>query len=495
MGKGYIIGAGPGDIGLITQKGYKLIEKADVVLYDRLVDKRILEITPKKCELIYVGKESTEGGESQEKINKIFVRKIKENKNVIRLHGGDPFLFGRGTEEIDELIKENLEFEVVPGISSSLAVPAYNGIPVTKRDISSSLHIFTARGNGGNLALDFHVLAQIQGTIVILMGLSVLDKIIEGLIKEGVSKDRPISVIQEGTTYKQKSVEGTLENIEKLVKEKDIKAPSIIVIGEIAKLHGKYDWFTKRKLFGERILLTRDSKSFNKSSVIFEKEGAEVIDFSLIKLDTNYEKFDSLFFEEIEKADIVSFNSPTCVESFYEGISALKKDFRILGNKNVVCIGSGTVEALKKYYIIPDFVPKEYSVKSLLKELKGKYGKNKNVLLLSSNIHNRNENELSKEYELNVKIKDIYTNSFKKYEKKEIEEKLKEQGYLIFLSSSAVESFYENIKDKNLNLEKIKIVSIGPMTSETLKKYSFKISIEAKEYSLEGILEEIIKKH
>ena len=146
------------------------------------------------------------------------------------------------------MIKENLEFEVVPGISSSLAVPAYNGIPVTKRDISSSLHIFTARGNGGNLALDFHVLAQIQGTIVILMGLSVLDKIIEGLIKEGVSKDRPISVIQEGTTYKQKSVEGTLENIEKLVKEKDIKAPSIIVIGEIAKLHGKYDWFTKRKL-------------------------------------------------------------------------------------------------------------------------------------------------------------------------------------------------------------------------------------------------------
>ena len=188
MGKGYIVGAGPGDIGLITVKGLDLIKIADVILYDRLIDIRLLNNAKKNCELIYVGKSSTTGGETQKEINNLFVEKTKVNNIVVRLHGGDPFLFGRGSEEIDLLVEAGLEYEVVPGISSSFAVPTYAGIPVTKRDISSSLHIFTARSGGGDIGLDFDSIATIKGTIVILMGVGVIKEIADLLISKGMPR-------------------------------------------------------------------------------------------------------------------------------------------------------------------------------------------------------------------------------------------------------------------------------------------------------------------
>lgn len=492
MGKGYIVGAGPGDIGLITVKGLDLIKIADVILYDRLIDTKLLNNAKKNCELIYVGKSSTTGGETQKEINNLFLEKTKINNIVVRLHGGDPFLFGRGSEEIDLLVEEGLEYEVVPGISSSFAVPTYAGIPVTKRDISSSLHIFTARSGGGDIGLDFNTIAQIKGTIVILMGVGVIKEISNSLINRGMSKDTAVSVIQEGTTSNQKGITGTLENIADLVNLNGIKAPSIIVIGGTAKLLGQYDWFSKRKLFGRKIILTRDIDSYSRSSKFFEKEGAKVIALPMIELKTNFSRFDDDFLEQIKNSEIISFNSPKAVNSFFEGLNYIGKDLRVLGNKKIACIGSGTVETLETFYIKPDYVPKEYSVKTLLSELKEFYGKNRKVLLLSSDIHGRSEKDLSKEFNLQIKIKDIYINSEKTYEKELLEKELKDKAYIVFLSSSAVESFAENTKD--IDISNLKIVSIGPMTSKSFEKFGYKVDVEAKTYSLEGIVEELINK-
>lgn len=490
MGKGYIVGAGPGDIGLITKRGFDLIGIADVILYDRLVDKNILNYAKKDCKFIYVGKSATTGGETQKWINDIFVEETKNNDVVVRLHGGDPFLFGRGSEEIDELVKNNLEYEVVPGISSSFAVPTYAGIPVTKRYISSSLHIFTARSGGGDLGLDFSLMAQIKGTIVILMGVGVIEEISKGLMEKGMDSNTIVSIIQEGTTNNQKAIKGTLSTITLLVKEKEIKAPSIIIIGGTSDYLGEYDWFSKKPLFGKNIVLTRDKDSFEKSAKVFRGLGGNLNSLPMINLQTDLDKFNEEFISEIQKSDFLSFNSPKAVTSFFEGLKHLGKDSRVLGNCKILCMGSGTVEELAKYHLIPDFIPKEYSVTSLLKELSDKFGKGHKITLLSSDIHGRDEVALSLEYSQDIKIKSIYKNLKETYEKQYMVDVLEDNSYVIFLSSSAVESFVENSKD--LDISKLNFVSIGPMTSKALQKYNLPVNVEAKIYSLEGIRDAII---
>ncbi len=490
MKKAYIIGAGPGDIGLVTKKAYDLIKKADVILYDRLINKRLLNMTKKTCELIYVGKSSTSGGESQKEINRLFVDKVREKDTVIRLHGGDPFLFGRGTEEIDLLLEEGYGFEVVPGISSSFGVPSYAGIPLTKREVSSSLHIYTARSAGGEVLLNFETMAKLKGTINILMGLGVLDKIVDGLLRAGMDINTPVSIIQEGTTTRQKSIGGSLFDIVEKAKVAKVKAPSIISIGGTAGLLGKYDWFTKGELFGKKIIITRDKYAFSKSAEIFEEKGAEVISLPMIELKTKFDTFNKRFVEELEKFEFISFNSPMAVRAFFEGIDSLGYDLRILAKIKIIGMGSGTVEELKKYKLKADYIPSKYSVETLLSEIREKFGKDKRILLLSSDIHNRIKEELSKNYELEVDIKSIYTNREKKYGH-DIDTYLEEEVHVIFLSSSAVDSFYKNTKGKDIS--KVKFVSIGPMTSKTLYKYGYKVDIEAKVYSLEGILDEVIK--
>lgn len=485
MGKGYIVGAGPGDIGLISIKGLELIKKANVILYDRLIDKNLLAFANKNCKLIYVGKSSSTGGETQKWINEVFAEETKKNEIVLRLHGGDPLLFGRGSEEIDELIENKLEYEVIPGISSSFAVATYGGIPVTKRGLSSSLHIFTARSNGGDLGLDFSLMAKIKGTITILMGIGVINEIAEGLIKEGMSKETPVSVIQEGTTIKQKAILGNLGNISDLVEENKIKAPGIILIGGTASLLGKYDWFTKKELFGKRIVFTRDKDSFLRSSKVFEDTGAKTIPFPMIELKTDFSVLTKEFYKDVENFDFISFNSPKAVNSFFEGLEALNLDSRILKNTQIIVMGSGTKEELSKYFLRADFIPKEYSVNSLLVEIRETFGEDKKILLLSSDIHGRNQEELSKLHNLEIKIKSIYKNFSIEYTKEEVLENLKENDYLIFLSASAVESFKKNTE--NIDISKYKFVSIGPMTSKALIKNNFPVDFEAETYNLEGI--------
>ena len=257
-GKVYIAGSGCGDEKLITVKLKEIISTAECIVYDRLVNESILQYSHPSAQLIYMGKSNTEGGELQRKINETIVSKGREGLTVLRLKGGDPFVFGRGGEEIESLVEAGIDFEVIPGITSAIAVPSYAGIPVTHRGINNSFHVFTGHLKIDGGELDFEIIAKLKGTIIFLMGLSNLEKITCSLIKYGKDENTPIAIIKDGTTSKQQVYTGTIKTISTIVREKEVKSPVIIIIGEVVNLREKIKWFEKKPLYGKNILITRN---------------------------------------------------------------------------------------------------------------------------------------------------------------------------------------------------------------------------------------------
>ncbi|MFR3298696.1 MAG: uroporphyrinogen-III C-methyltransferase, partial [Fusobacterium sp.] len=258
-GKVYIVGAGCGDFELLTLKGKRCISEADCIIYDRLVNKRILGFAGKGTEFIYLGKENTEGGLIQEEINNKILEKALEGKTVVRLKGGDPFVFGRGGEEIEKLSEKNIPFEIIPGITSAIAVPEYAGIPVTHRGLSKSFHVFTGMTAKENSFHDFKKIAELEGTLVFLMGVKNLGLITGELIKHGKDKNTPAAVIEKGTTGKQRVITDSLEKISETAEKEKAVSPAVIVIGDVVKKREKFNWFEKKELFGKNILVTRDT--------------------------------------------------------------------------------------------------------------------------------------------------------------------------------------------------------------------------------------------
>ncbi|MEG0641881.1 MAG: uroporphyrinogen-III C-methyltransferase, partial [Clostridium sp.] len=277
-GQVWLVGAGPGDAGLLTLKGLDVINKADVVVYDKLVGHGVMSLIPKTCELIYVGKSSGNHLVPQEEINQIILDNALKGKNVVRLKGGDPFLFGRGAEEIELLYENNVEFEVVPGITSAISAPAYGGIPITHRDFASSVHIITGHfRDNSNSEIDFKSLVKVKGTLVFLMGISSLNIISSGLINGGMNEDMPCAIIQSGTTSKQRKVVSTIKNIEADARKKSIKSPGVIVVGEVCTLSEKFSWYENLSLHGMKILVTRPSELSSRLSSKLYNKGAEVV--------------------------------------------------------------------------------------------------------------------------------------------------------------------------------------------------------------------------
>ncbi|MGL4568897.1 MAG: uroporphyrinogen-III C-methyltransferase, partial [Fusobacteriaceae bacterium] len=248
-GKVYIIGAGCGNIELLTLKGKRCIEEADCVIYDRLIDEKILKLARPEAEFIYLGKMNTEGGLIQDEINKKIVEKALEGKIVARVKGGDPFVFGRGGEEIEEVRRNSIPFEIIPGISSSIAVPEYAGIPVTHRGVSKSFHVFTGHTAEGEEWHDFSVISKLKGTLVFLMGIKNLERITEDLIKNGKNSNTPVAVIEKGTTPFQRVTEGTLETIVKIAEARKIEPPAIIVVGDVVKFRDEFMWRENQRFF------------------------------------------------------------------------------------------------------------------------------------------------------------------------------------------------------------------------------------------------------
>ena len=377
-GKVWLAGAGPGDAGLLTVKAAELIEQADVIVYDALISAELLSRIPHDTETIYVGKHAGNHPVPQEEINQILVREAKKGKKVLRLKGGDPFVFGRGGEELETLVEEDIPFEVVPGITSSVAVPAYAGIPVTHRDYTSSFHVITGHARkDGTLSIDFDSLVRLNGTLVFLMSVSSMEMILKGLMDAGMDPDTPAAVLERGTTAGQRRVVATVKDLKEESDRAGIRTPAIIVVGKVCALSGELHWAEDRPLGGRQFLLTRPRQNMSSLAKRLRDAGAQVIEMPAIHTEPvspNEPLRSALMrFREHEGGKWLVFTSPIGVNVFFDALKEMKMDLRSVlcgkGNVRIGAIGSATSGALGGYGLIPDAVPGTYSAGELGKEL------------------------------------------------------------------------------------------------------------------------------
>ena len=480
MGKVYIIGAGCGNIDLLTLKGKRCIEEADCVVYDRLIDPKVLKLAKENAEMIYLGKGNTEGGVIQDEINKTLAKKALEGKVVARVKGGDPFVFGRGGEEIEEIVKYSIPFEIIPGISSSIAVPEYAGIPVTHRGLARSFHVFTGHTMENGEWHDFSTIAKLDGTLVFLMGIKNLDLITGDLIKNGKNPKTPVAVIEKGTSENQRVTVGTLEDIVERAKSEKIVPPAITIIGDVVNMRETFKWFENQPLSGKKVLVTRDINQSQEFSEKLRIKGATVRELPFIKIENAY-NFNE---KDLKNYSALLFNSPNGVKYFMENI----KDIRSLGHLKIGVVGAKTDELLREYKIIPDFIPEKYMGIELAKEVQNYTKENDKILFITSDISPANCEKWSEEYNRKFEKLVVYKTGKHIYSKDEVETVLNEIEYITFLSSSTVEAFNESIQGDLKLLEDKKIVSIGPVTTKNLNELGYNVALEAKVFDVDGVI-------
>jgi uroporphyrinogen III methyltransferase/synthase len=501
-GKVYLVGAGPGDPELVTLKAVRLLKEAQVVVYDRLVNPRIIRDCSPNAELIYVGKAADKHTLPQDKINALLVRLAKKGKIVVRLKGGDPFVFGRGGEEILLLVKNKIPFEVVPGITSAIAVPSYAGIPVTHRGLTSSLGIFTGQEdpNKKDTSIAWEKISTGMGTLVFLMGVENLTNIVSALIKYGRPKTTPCCLVQWGTLSRQKSCPGTLADIEKRAKAAGMSPPAILVVGEVVSLRGKLNWFEKKPLLGKKILVTLPAEDNSRLSEMLEQEGAECVALPLIRIKAldDYSELDDKI-KNIDDFHWLIFTSQNGVRFFQQRLKAQKKDVRVLAGIKVAAIGPKTREAVEALGITVDLQPKDFRQEGLLAALKKHNIKAKNILIVRAREARDVLPQGLEKLGAGVCVVSAYRAELRK-EKVSIPGFLAGFDLVTFTSSSCVQGLFQAFSRKEIFSRKnrFKIASIGPVTSATCRKYKLKPEIEAKSYTLDGLAQAILgyyKKH
>ena len=497
----YLVGAGPGDPKLITLKAMECIKKSDVLVYDRLVNEKLLSFARQDTELIYVGKSSDKHTLKQEEINQLLIRKAKEGNIVTRLKGGDPFVFGRGGEEAEALYMKGIPFEIVPGVSSAVAVPAYAGIPVTHRGMASSLSIVTGHEDptkdSVNVRLDKIVVAS--DTIVFLMGMENLTKIVEQLISNGRSVNTPVALIQSGTLPEQKTLVGRLDNIVRKAEDENFKSPAVIVVGEVVNLRDRLKWFENMPLYGKKILVTRSrQQSFTLSEKI-QDLGGQAIEFPVIEINPplSFDQLDCAI-NSVEKYDWIIFTSTNGVQKFFSRLKVLNKDIRKLKDIKLCAIGLKTAQELDKLGLLVDFVPEEYRAEAIIEWFRLRDIKSKKILLPRADIARET---LAVSLESMGAIVDnisIYQTVSGKPDSNKLVKLLEEKSLdiITFTSSSTVKYFCDILKTKNLVelLKGITVVSIGPITTFTALEYGITIDIQAAEYTIDGLIKAIEEK-
>lgn len=494
-GKVYLVGAGPGDYKLITLKGMDCIKIADVIVYDRLVNRTLLKNARKDCEFIYVGKKSSNHTKTQDEINDIIAHKAKEGKIVTRLKGGDPYVFGRGGEEGEYLREREIDFEVVPGITSAIGGLCYAGIPITHRDYASSFHVITGHLKDEDKELDWESLAKLNGTLVFLMGIANLNKIATSLIENGKDKTTPTALINWATTQNQKVVEGTLENIHEIALKEKIESPTLIVVGEVVKLRKHLNFFESKPLFGKSVVVTRSRAQSSKLVDKIMNLGGNPIKFPTIKIEEI--KPNEALDREIERLSQYSyiiFTSENGVKIFFDRLFELNYDSRKLGNIKIIAIGPATSKALRERGIAADIIPKRFVGEAVVEELQEILSKEDRILIPRAS---EARPYLVKKLSEICGVVECKTYRTVKGEgnKEEILELLNEDkiNYVTFTSSSTVKNFVEIIGKENLDkLKNTKIISIGPITSNTIKDFGLNVYKEAEEYTIDGIIKALI---
>jgi uroporphyrinogen III methyltransferase/synthase len=493
-GKVFILGGGPGDPSLITLKGVEVLKKAEVVIYDHLIPKELL-LYAEKSEKIYVGKEAGKHTLSQEEINKLMVEKAKEGKTVVRLKGGDPFIFGRGGEECEFLQKNGVDFEVIPGISSFYSVPAYAGIPITHRDYNSSFVVATGSPAEGNLKLDFSAISRC-GTIVFLMTVKSLEEIVNNLLRF-LPQETPCAIIENGATPLQRTIKSKLSDIVKGARENKIRPPAIFIVGKNVELREKLNWYEKKKLFGKKIVITRPlNQSLEFSKLIYDK-GALPILFPTIKI-SSYEKHkrkikDFVSYIETQNHDgetIVVFTSQNGVRIFFSHLFELGKDARIFSGKKIAVVGEKTAEEIKKFGIIPDIIPQNFTTSELLKILK-ETEEEKIFFIRAEGVKNI-EDELMKTRKSVFNV-EIYSIEKENHTEEEIEEVRKLSPDVLTFTSSLSFLYFKDYFDSEWISQRV-IACIGEVTARTVEKHiGKKPEIISQKQTVENLVQEIEK--
>ncbi len=485
-----LVGAGPGGKGLLTLKAFEVLQTADVVLYDRFVSEDILAVIPDSAEKIDVGKHAGNHPVPQDEINELLLEKARQGKNVVRLKGGDPFVFARGGEELEFLAENNIPFEVVPGVSSAIAAAVYAGIPLTHRDYASSFHIITAHAkNNEKPDIDFNALVKLNGTLVFLMGVAAIGDICEGCISAGMDKDMPAAIVENATVNSQRKFLGTVATLPKIARANNVKSPAVIIIGKVCRFSARYDWFSRKPLRNKRILVVR-VKGASKLSDSLRELGCDVIEMPCLRIAplTGSGCMLGKKLENIKDYSWLVFTSGAGVNIFFDYLIENEIDIRELSHLKIACVGVETKKEVNKHGIKADYVPAEYNGAALA------YG-------LTGLVKNGEKLFIARAKDADKDLTHILANAGVVFDDVPIYEKIRDMkktdtlvsaiarndfDFVAFTSSSAVECFAEIATQ----FGKIKAVCIGEKTASAARSYGMEV-YASKEATIMSMVEKL----
>lgn len=479
MGMGHVtlVGAGPGDPGLLTVKGRQAIAEADVVVYDRLVGPEILALMPNHAEQIDVGKRSCHHPVPQPRINEILLEKAQQGKNVVRLKGGDCFLFGRGGEELELLEQHGIAFDVVPGVTSALAVPAYAGIPVTHRDYTSSVHIITGHSKkNGELHIDFDALVRHGGTLVFLMSVTSTPHILSGLMAAGMTSDMPAAMVERGTLPRQRKVVATVGTLAQRMSEAGVESPAILIVGAVCALSDQFDWYDALPLHGVTIAVTRPKQRAGTLTDRLRRLGADVISYPCIETQDiwpNMPVVEAL--ASMEQYSWLVLTSPAGVDTLARLLEAADMDARSLAHLKLAVIGAGTAKKLREHGLRADYIPDVYDAAHLAEGLIRLVRDGERVLLLRAEIGTPELPELLGGACIAFDDVAIYRTMYRNDRSDEMAELLARGGidYVTFTSASTVHGFVGSLPE-DTDLSGFTALCIGPSTQKAAQAAGMK---------------------
>lgn len=489
-GKVILVSAGPGDGGLLTLRGKQALERAEVVVYDRLVGAEVMEMIPDSAEKINVGKTSGHHPIPQHEINRILCEQAQKGKSVVRLKGGDSYLFGRGGEECEELIAHGIDFEVVPGVTSAIAAPAYAGIPVTHRDCASSVHIITGhKKKDGVLNLDYEALVRVGGTLVFLMSVTSAPEILNGLMDAGMSGDMPAAMVENGTRPQQKKLISTVAQLAE--DRQGIKSPAILIVGRVCALPEQLDWYSRRPLRGVRIAVTRPKERAGTLTARLRELGAEVISYPCIRTERiapNPELTAVLY--DLSAYQWLVLTSPAGADALFDALFECGLDARALAQLKIAVIGAGTAKQLRKYGICADFMPETYDSTHLAAGLCLLAREGERMLLLRAEEASAELTAALNAGGIAYDDIPLYRTIYRSENSEELEERLEDGtvDYVTFTSASTVKAFAASLPGTDFS--SVTGVCIGRQTEAEAKQYGIH-TILAKNADLTSMIEAI----